>query len=309
MNYFKFTGILEKIIARYPNIDIVEFLQDNLHIPSFKAEELASRIEKKYCLNAINKTEQKSVKNILEKPTNSELRFQTNAYPINFLSQTEFEHFIRWLLEELSFKVESENYTVASGVDFVATKDNERIAIQARRYPKNLKVSDIIILISQDAKRIYECNRSIAIATTYFSEKAMADAKSSNVELWDIDTLSEKICQIRKNADSDAQSCFPPFKVSLLQSLLRLQEGKNFIIEPRADEKFYLYLPGVKFPLLNFQALRDSVIRCVYRIKYNEPVGEAEGEAIISSVDNQRFGPDDAEAYALIVEYLKQFVE
>ncbi len=309
MDYFKFNGILEEIIARYPNIDIVEFLQDNLQLPLFKAEELATRIEKKYCLNAINKTEQKSVRNILEKPTNSESSFRTSAYPVDCLSEKEFEHFIRWLLEELSFKVESEKYAATSGVDLVATKDGERIAIQARRYPKNRKVSDTIILISQDAKRIYECNRSIAIATTNFSEQAMADAKNSNVELWDIDTLAEKVCQVRKNTDLDIQSCFPPFKTSLLQSLLRLQEGKNFIIEPRADEKYELYLPGVKFPLLNFQACRDSVIRCVYRIKYNEPVGESEGKALISSVNNQRSGPDDAEAYALIVEYLKQFVE
>jgi len=309
MGYFKFNGIFEEIIARYPNIDIVEFLQDKLQLPLFKAEELANRIEKKYCLSTISKTEQKSVKNILEKPTNSELPFQTNTCPIDCLSQKEFENFIRWLLEELSFKVEPKNYTATSGVDLVATKDGERIAIQARRYPKNHKVSDIIILISQDSKRIYECNRSIAIATTYFSEKAMADAKSGNVEIWDIDALSEKVCQVKKNADLDLQSCFPLFKVSLLQSLLRLQEEKKFIIEPRADEKFDLYLPGVKFPLLTFQTLRDSVIRCIYRIKYNEPVGESEGETLLSSADNQRSGPDDVEAYALVVEYLKHFVE
>src|SRR5665648_179984 len=83
MSYFKFNGVLEEIIARYPNIDVVEFLQDNLQLPLFKAEELATRIEKKYCLNSKNKTEQKSVRNILEIPTNSESSFRTSAYPVD----------------------------------------------------------------------------------------------------------------------------------------------------------------------------------------------------------------------------------
>ena len=70
-------------------------------------------------------------------------------------------------------------------------------------------------------------------------------------------------------------------------------------------------LPGIKFPLLTFQAKGDEVVRCVFRIKYNEPVGEFEGETLvgIDRSSNDRFGPDDIDAYAAIIKYLEQFVE
>jgi hypothetical protein len=61
---------------------------------------------------------------------------------------------------------------------------------------------------------------------------------------------------------------------------------------------------------MTFQARGEDVIQCIYRIKYNEPVGELGGEALIKSDrNNDRLGPDGIEAYALIIQYLEQFVE
>ncbi len=81
-------------------------------------------------------------------------------------------------------------------------------------------------------------------------------------------------------------------------------------MNPRADGKYDLHLPGIKFPLITFQARDEDVIQCIYRIKYNEPVGELGGEALIKSDrNNDRFGPDGIEAYTLIIKYLEQFVE
>lgn len=309
MRYLKFNGVLEEIIERYPNIDIVEFLQQKLGIPEFKAEELAARIKKEYCLK-VSKSEQNFVRILLEKPDEPEFSSKVSVYPVENLSEKEFEHFIKWLLEELCYEVHPGKYAAASGVDLVATKDGEKIAIQAKKYAKDMKVSNSIILRTEETKRVYECQRSIVIATGYFTQQAMADAQKLSVELWDRDTLAAKIIEIRKTADLEEQSCFPQYKGSLLQSLLRLEETKDFIIEPRADGKYDLYLPGVKFPLLTFQAPSDVVIRCVFRIKYNEPVGEFDGEALIrSDSNNNRFGPDDTQAYALIIQYLEQFVE
>ena len=108
----------------------------------------------------------------------------------------------------------------------------------------------------------------------------------------------------------EEQTCFPPFKGSLLQSLLRLEETKDFIIESKVEGKYELNLPGVKYPLLTFQTHDNEIARCVFRIKYNEPVGEFDGEAIINTDRNNcRFGPNGEEAYVLIIKYLEQFVE
>lgn len=203
-----------------------------------------------------------------------------------------------------------EKCEVDGGVNFVASKDSQKVVILARRYPTDSKVSNVIVLKTAEAGGVFGCSRSIVITSSYFSQQALVDARKLGVELWDKDTLTSKIEEVRKNTDLRERSCFPPYKGSLLQSLLRLEETKDFIIEPKADEKYDLHLPGVKYPLLTFQACDDEVIRCVYRIKYNEPVGDFDGEAIIrSDRNNDRYGPNGLRAYELIIQYLEQFVE
>jgi hypothetical protein len=304
MRNLKFNGVLEEILEQYPNIDIAGFLVEKLEIPEFKAEELAGRIEKEYCKKALSRTGQNLVKDTLEEPSKSEQSSQASAYCVEGLSEKEFEHFIKWLLDELGYEVHPAKFAAALGVDLVAMKEGEKISVQARKYPVGMKASNSIVLMADQAKRVHDCNRCIVIATTDFTRQAMVDAQKLGVELWDKEVLSEKISEVRKNAEVEEQSCFPPYKGSLLQSLLRLEETKDFMIEPRADEKFDLHLPGVKFPLLTFQACGDEVIQCVFRIKYNEPVGEFDGEALIrSDRNNNRLGPDGIDAYALIVKY------
>lgn len=311
MHHLNFSGILKEIIERYPNIDISEFLQDELQLPLDKAEELAKRIEKKYFQKTVAQ-EQNLVRTILEKADKSESSPKAGVYSIDSLSEKEFEHFIKWLLKELGYEIKPGKYLAAFGVDLVATKDGEEIVVLARRYHKTCKVSNPMVLIAQEAKSGYGCGKSIVLATTYFTEQAIADAEKLNVELWDLDDLSKKIAEVRDKPDVEVQAHFPEYKGSLLQSLLRLGESKAFIVEPRVGGKYDLHVPGVKFPLLTFQAHSeaDAVARCVYRIKYNEPVSEADGEALIrSDRNNNRVGPDDVQAYGLIIQYLEQFLE
>ncbi len=104
----------------------------------------------------------------MERQNEPELSPKASFYSVEYLSEKEFGHFIKWLLEKLDYKVLPENYFAESGVDLVATKDGEKIAIQAKRYPKTNKVSNSIVLKSEQAKRIYGCNRSIIIAHHIF---------------------------------------------------------------------------------------------------------------------------------------------
>jgi hypothetical protein len=310
MSHFKFSGLLKEAIEQYPKIDITEFLQERLNIPLDKAEVLAARIEKEFSLNSQCKTGQNLVKGILEKPIKPEAPPKASAYSVDGLCQKEFEHFLKWLLEELGYEVTPEKRSGASGPDLVSAKDGEKIAIHAKRCPKNMKASNLIVSRAQDTKGACGCQRAIVITTGYFTQQAIEDAEKLGVELWDRDTLDAKIAEVRKHSELEEQSCFTQYKGSLLQSLLRLEETKDFMIEPKADGKYDLYLPGVKYPLLTFQAEGDDVIRCVFRIKYNEPVGEFAGEALIG-IDrkNERFGPEGVDAYTSIIKYLEQFVE
>jgi restriction system protein len=310
MRFLKFNGVLREIAERYPNVNLIWFLQEELKLPDYKAEELAARIEKQYFQKTTNETEQKPVKVILEKPSKSELPNKASVYSVDSLSDNEFEHFIRWLLEELGYAVQPEKYEAALGFDLVTTKDDEKIVIQARKYPKNCKVSKSILLMSQIAKQTYGCQRSIVLATVRFTQQTDADAQKLGVELWDSDTLTNKIKEVKAKTELEEQSIFPKYNGSLLQSLLQLDETEHFIIEPKAGGKYDLHLPSVKYPLLTFQVKSNSVTRCVCRIKNNKPVTENEGTALISiDRSNNRVGPDDMQVYVLVIKYLEKFLE
>jgi HJR/Mrr/RecB family endonuclease len=307
MRQNRFNGVLQEIIDKYPKIDVVEVLQDELRLPLDKAEVLAGRIEKQI-LQKTGKFEQKILKTIAEKPVNLELK--ETVYALDSLSQKEFENFTKWLLQELGYDVHPEKIQTIMGVDYIATRGIEKFAFLARKYPKTALVSDTIVLMAQQAKRIYECQQTIVLATAGFSEQAKKDAQKVGVELWDAEVLDAKILDVKKKAEQEVQAGFPKYKGTLLDSLLGLTERKDFIIEQRTGEKYDVYFPGVKFPLLTFQVQKGVVLRLVYRIKYNESISENDGEALIKCDRNgNRFGPEDPEAYALVTEYLEQFLE
>ncbi len=310
MPYVKFNGILKEIIEQYPDIDVMSFLQDSLQIPLDKAEELASRIEREYCLKGTSKTESNLQRVSLDNPKKPEVSQEISSYPWESLSGKEFERFIKWLLEELGYEVYPEKHAADSSGGFIVLRDAEKIETQTIKCPKNILVPNSRVLKVHETKSIHGCQRAIILTTAYFSSKAISDAQKLNVELWDRDILDAKITKARKNAELEVQSCFPPYKESLLRSLLRLEETGEFILESRTDEKYDLHMPGVKFPLLTFEIRAGEVSKCVFRIKFNEPVGEFDGEALIwCDHTNNRFGPDGAEAYSLITGYLEQFVE
>jgi HJR/Mrr/RecB family endonuclease len=309
MNNLKFDGVFEEIKERYPNIDLTKFLQQKLQLPDYKAAELAARIEKQFFPKETNETERKFVRTFLQKTDKAQGPPKTSAYSVDCLSGKEFELFIGWLLEELGHEVHSEKHPTYLGVNLVASKDGEMIAIHARRYPKTCVVSDSIVLMSKEAMRICGCQRSIVLITAYFTQQAMEQAQRLSVELWDRDTLTRKIDEVRKKVNAKAKSRFPQFSGSLVQTLLKFEETADFIIEPRPGQKYDLHLTGIKFPLLTFQAHDNEVTRCIYRIKNNKPVGEHEGITLISSGrDNERFGPNETQAYALILQYLETFL-
>ncbi len=254
MGTLRFNGVLEEIKERYPNIDLMQFLQQKLQIPDYKAEKLAARIEKQFFQKETNKTERKYVRTVSQKNSKSMIPSETRAYSVDCLSGKEFEFFIEWLFEELGYEVHSEKHSTCFGVDFVAAKDGEIVAIHARRYPKTYMVSDSILLMSQNAKCTFGCQRSIVLITAYFTPQAIDDAKRLNVELWDKDSLTCKIDEVRKKATVKGQSRFPQFTGSLAQTLLKFEEAGDFIIEPKAAGKFDLHLTGVKFPSFNLSS-------------------------------------------------------
>lgn len=299
-----FNGVLKEIIQQYPNIDLAGYLTDKLQLPLDKAEALAERIQKHH-IEKSGATEEKSMLFVRgeEEPK------KNTTYPIDRLSMKEFEVFTRWLFEGAEFEIQQVR-CMDWGVTLVAKKNDQKVAVQTVRCPTNSQVSEAILPIAQETKNRFNCQKAAVLATAYFSEQAKAEAEKLSIELWDTDTLAKRISEIKAKTELAVLASFPKFQGSLLKSLLALEETKNFLVTPKAEEKYDVYLPGVKYPLLTFQTQNGRVVKCVFRIKYNEPVNENEGEVLIGFDDAlNRTGPDEAQAYQAIIQYLEQFLE
>ncbi len=302
----KFNGILKEVIENCPDMDIADFLQDELRLPLFKAEALAKRIEKE----VLNKRSecQKELQYILEKSNDTNISTEKEYYCVDSLSNSEFEYFMNWLFVQLGYEIQPEKIKVNSGIDIVTLKAGERVLIQARKHPKTHMVTDYIIKTSIETQHNYNCNRTILVITSFFNETTIAKAQKVGVELWDRNTLTRKIIEAKQLVELEEVSLLPKFRGSLLQSLLELGKTKDFIIEEKAAKKYDLYLSGIKYPLLTFQSQNNRVIYCVCRIKYNQPISEVDGEVLVNINDAQvRFV--DENSYELISKYLEQFLE
>lgn len=305
----KFNGLLAEIAEQNSSTNVSEFLQERLQLPPDKADELAMRIKKEY-LRKSGQASECFPRKTFEQQDGGDSKTGSVVYSLDVLSEKEFKSFIKWLIEQLGYEVQPSENQFASVINFVATRDGEKTEVQAIKCPETIKVTQSLLIASNNAKNACGCHRSLVISTACFTQQTIVDAEKLGVELWDRDILSQKIIEAKKRVDQETQAGFPQYNGSLIQSLLRLDETKDFLVEPRADEKYDVYLSGVKFALLTFQAQGGLLIRCVYRIKNNQPVTESEGTALISIDDSgTRFGPDDERAYALVIEFLKEFLQ
>lgn len=304
MEQRKYCGILKEI-AGHPAGDLAGLLADRLQVPLDKAEALAVRIRKEHPQTV----ETQKVSRLLEKALESQEPAKALLYSVGCLSQKEFGIFMQWLLEELGYEVQ-DRCAVDWGFDYVAKLNDEKVSVLARKYPEGYAVSDAIFLVSQQIQSAHGCSRSIVAATASFTKQAAQEAQMLGVELWDSNVLAVKTIEAKQNARKIEQASLPPFQGSLLCSLLKLGEAKIFLVERKSEGKYDLILPGVRYPLLSFEVDAEKVARCLLRIKYNEPVSEGDAEQLISTGDNgNRVGPDEAQAYESITQYLSQFLE
>jgi len=312
MENVKFNGLIGEILNCYGNIDLVQFLEKRLDIPEYKARILAERIESNFNLKTAYELKERSQE--LRPRENEEKedakRAGINIYALDNLSGREFEYFLKWLFEEMGYSVELTKITADSGVDLVVNKDSEKTAVQAKRYKRTMKISNNVILKTHGGKDIYGCNKSMVVATSYFTEQAIKDAKKLNIELWNRDTLSAKIDETNEKVrESQEEVHFPKYKGSLLKSLLSLENMGIFVVERKGNNKYDIHRHGIRYPVLSFQDRGlNTVTRCVFRIKNNKPVEEYEGYALIRSDRHSRYGPYEERAYQKVIEYLRQFL-
>jgi hypothetical protein len=300
----KVGGILKEILSS-PSIDVADHLEFELAIPRYKAELMAKRIQEKYLQNKQTKPPASSRLFVAVQEPQSK-----HGYNLCCLSDVEFCGFVCWLLEESGYRVQSEKTYTQAGFKAVAEVDEVKTLVYVFKAPQGYGASESALALAEDSKKRLGCQKALVICTGGFSEAAAAKAQSLDVELWDSAALNEHVAQAKRSCEAESASHFPPFEGTLFDSLLKLEEGKEFLVELKAEWRYEVLLPGVKYPLLTFMVRGGAVSRLVFRIKYNEPVTEAEGEVVVG-VDEagNRVGPSEGEAYMRVIQYLEQFIQ
>jgi restriction system protein len=98
-----------------------------------------------------------------------------------------FEQYLRTAFQRLGYKVEVTKYHGDFGADLVVRKDGRKIAVQAKRYTKNVGVKAIQEAVA--SKGYYDADAAMVVTNRYYTEQAQTLARKNAVELWDRDRL------------------------------------------------------------------------------------------------------------------------
>lgn len=110
------------------------------------------------------------------------------------------------LFWRLGYNVEVTEPIGDYGVDVVAKKDSEVLAIQVKKYTTGNKVSNRDVQRLLGSMHYPKANRAILVTTSYFTEQAKQQAEGAPIDLWDGEKLKqmveryvieEKICQLK----------------------------------------------------------------------------------------------------------------
>lgn len=114
------------------------------------------------------------------------------------LSPYEFEHFIAKLFGEMGYHTKVTPGSGDYGVDVVARKGDETIAIQAKRFTSGTRVGnrDVQMLLGAMGMKGIDANKAILITNSYFTRQAEEQARGRPIELWDKKTLHEMVVRV-----------------------------------------------------------------------------------------------------------------
>lgn len=117
----------------------------------------------------------------------------------NYESMTprEFEEFVARIFEAMGYSVELTPPSRDYGVDIIARRGSDTIAVQVKRYSpgNNVGSADIQRLIGAMSFKNYRANKGVIVTTSDFTVHAIEQAEENPVELWGrniLDKLADK---------------------------------------------------------------------------------------------------------------------
>ncbi|HEV2045853.1 MAG TPA: restriction endonuclease [Chthoniobacterales bacterium] len=114
---------------------------------------------------------------------------------IDSMTGIEFEAYLKKLLSSQGYSVTIIGGSGDLGVDLIASRGAERIAIQVKRY--NSRISRRAISDAVAGMQHYRCNRAMVITNSHFTPGALMLARSTNCSLVDRDVLARWIVELQ----------------------------------------------------------------------------------------------------------------
>lgn len=105
----------------------------------------------------------------------------------------EFEEFIKELFEEKGYNSKLTKKSSDYGIDVIAEKEDEKIAIQVKRYQKSNKVGSPAVRRTLGSKHKINADKTLLITTSSFTSNAKNTAKKAPIELWDKSKLHNEV--------------------------------------------------------------------------------------------------------------------
>jgi restriction system protein len=127
---------------------------------------------------------------------------------IDSMTGTEFERYLGKVLRNRGYNVSITGTSGDLGVDLIASKGQNRIAIQVKRHSGTVSrraISDAVAGMQH-----YQCNEAMVITNSHFTPGAITLARSTRCALVDRDQLTQWIIQFQAHSRSQAQPSLSP---------------------------------------------------------------------------------------------------
>ncbi|GAH12882.1 unnamed protein product, partial [marine sediment metagenome] len=199
-----------------------------------------------------------------------------------------FEKFIALMFTLRGYKVEFTPSTADQGVDLIAVRNQERIAIQCKRWDDRVGSEAIYEVFT--GKTIYKCTKGILITTASLTPQAEKMANELDIGCWDKDSI-EALCEECVEKWDDAADIIERFasnKKLRVQDRFSSQDTEKVLGKIR------------KKHIIAHQDLQRSCWRFTDAAKLKAIIRELEQQGKIRGSWNERRGKKRGQIYTYI---------
>jgi restriction system protein len=121
---------------------------------------------------------------------------------IDSMTGIDFERYLQKILTAQGYSVSMTPASGDLGVDLVASRNSDKIALQVKRHNTNISrraISDAVAGMQH-----YRCNKAMVITNNYFTPGAVTLARSTGCILADRDTLARWIVELQNAKNRNA---------------------------------------------------------------------------------------------------------